>query len=92
MDWDLYKSLEREEEALCREAPVSVEVERSEYHSYARAMMLLRRIMGNNTDLREVDLVLSELLGKINDAFRAVPGTEALRASRMAMLQERRKP
>jgi len=90
MDWTRYKELERLEWETKQANPITLEVTAEDYRDWKFALMLLRRVQGNTRDgdLLRVDDCLSPLLGRINDAFRALPEVRALIQEQRDMLSD----
>lgn len=79
MDRERYVAAQAQERDARRANPVTIEVTGEDYEEWKFALMLLRRVAGNTRDgdLDRVESRLSPLLGRINEAFREVPGVKA---------------
>lgn len=89
MNWNRYKQLDRDMDALMRASPVTVEFSFDEFRELKNTILLLRRIIDNmgDSDLAIVERQFAAVGGRIYEAFKKTPGTAELRAEQMQMLE-----
>jgi hypothetical protein len=90
MDWDLYKKMDADVDAICEGNPVLVAFTYGEFIEAKQGILLLRRIAGNtgDVDLENVDRLITPVIGEIRKAFAVIPGVKDIRDEQMRMLEE----